>query len=107
MANPQSPRRSLLLPQLNPFIPFLLDAYTFLNESLQSPAASPRRVYALARASTMHTLAALHAAANSALRYEDQPMMPEASLSEKFSLYRIILNETAVTDEDGLPVGGD
>lgn len=100
MATPRSPRHSLLLPQLNPFIPCLLDAFTFLNESLESTVPNSRRGYALARASTMHTLAALHAAANSALRYEDQPMMPEARLSEKFSLYRIILNETAVSPDD-------
>ena len=76
MSSQQSPRRSLPLPQLNPFIPCLLDAFSFLNESLEKRDGSPRRTYALARASTMHTMAALQSAANSALRYEDQPAEP-------------------------------
>ncbi|MES2707803.1 MAG: hypothetical protein V4726_14520 [Verrucomicrobiota bacterium] len=100
MASTPSQKSSLLLPQLNPFISCLLDAFIFLNEALEKAAADPGRAFALARASTMHTLAALHAAANSALRFEDHPVMPSATLAEKFATYLIILHETGLRNED-------
>lgn len=100
MTSPQPPSRSPLLPQLNPFISCLLDAFIFLNEALEKAEADPGRAFALARASTMHTLAALHAAANSGLRFEDHPVMPTATLAEKFATYLIIVKETGLRHED-------
>ena len=100
MASPQSPSRSPLLPQLNPFIPCLLDAFIFMNESLEKAEADPGRAFGMARSSTMHTLAALQAAANSALRFEDHPMMPASTLAEKFSTYLIILKKTELGNRD-------
>lgn len=98
MATPQPTNRSPLLPQLNPFISCLLDAFSFLNEALDEATSNPGRAFGLSRASTMHTLAALHAAANSALRFEDHPVMPTATLAEKFGTYLIIVRETGLTD---------
>lgn len=100
MASTPSSNRPALLPQLNPFISCLLDAFIFLNEALEKAAADPGRAFALARASTMHTLASLHAAANAALRFEDHPMMPTATLAEKYATYLIILHETGLRNED-------
>lgn len=100
MASPQPQSRSPLLPQLNPFIPCLLDAFVFLNEALSRAEENPGRAFGLARASTMHTIAALHAAVNSALRFEDQPLTPNATLAEKYDTYLIILKETGLREED-------
>ncbi len=89
-----------LLPQINPFVSCLLDAYWFLNEALAQAESDPGRAFALARASTMHTLAALHAAANSALRSEDQTTEGHATLAQKFDRYLGIVKNRGLSDVD-------
>ena len=100
MASQQTSPSTHLLPQLNPFISLLLDAYVFLNEALSKAGDDPGRAFALARASTMHTIAAVQAAANSALRFEDQPLMTTATLAEKFGTYLLIVQQTGLTHSD-------
>lgn len=100
MASQQTSPSTHLLPQLNPFISLLLDAYVFLNEALSKAGDDPGRAFALARASTMHTIAAVQAAANSALRFEDQPLMTTATLAEKFGTYLLIIQQTGLTHSD-------
>lgn len=100
MATQPSQSRSPLLPQINPFISYLLDAFVFLNQALEQAEADPGRAFALARASTMHVIAATHAAANAALRSEDQPWEPHATLAEKFEKYLRIIKGFGLRDAD-------
>jgi len=100
MATQPPERRPHLLPQINPFISYLLDAFVFLNDSLEHAEADPGRAFAFARASTMHTLAALHAAANASLHAEDQSWEPTATLAEKFDRYLQIMTREVLADAD-------
>ncbi len=100
MATQPSQTSPKLLPQINPFISYLLDAYVFLNEALSQAEADPGRAFALARASTMHTIAALHAAANACLRAEDETWDPLASLAQKYDRYLNIIRSVDLDDVD-------
>ena len=100
MATQHPESRSQLLPQINPFISYMLDAYVFLDEALDQAEADPGRAFALARASTMHTVGALQAAANASLRSEDQTWDPHATLAEKFDRYLGIIKNAGLKDAD-------
>jgi hypothetical protein len=100
MESRQPQSHSQLLPQINPFISYLLDAFVFLNEALGQAEADPGRAFALARASTMHTVAALQAASSACLRSEDQTWEPHATLAEKFDRYLGILKNKGLKDAD-------
>ncbi len=93
---------SKILPRLNPFVPYLLDAYALLNEALEAEqlGMAPRIVQRLARSSAMHTVGALHAAANSSLWSEDQAYYETATLAYKFDMYLRIVHK--IDPEDGL-----
>lgn len=100
MATQPPQRRPPLLPQINPFISYLLDAFLFLNNSLEHAEADPGRAFAFARASTMHTVGALQAAANASLRSEDQSWETGATLAEKFDRYLQIMKHRGLQDVD-------
>lgn len=100
MATQPSQSRTPLLPQINPFISYLLDAFVFLNSALEQAEADPGRAFAFARASTMHTVAALQAAANAGLHAEDQSWAPDHTLAQKFDRYLHIMKHTGLQDAD-------
>ncbi len=100
MATQPPRRRPPLLPQINPFISCLLDSFFFLNNALEQAEADPGRAFAFARASTMHTVAALQAAANASLRSEDQSWEPAATLARKFDRYLHIIAQSGLPEAD-------
>lgn len=67
---------------LNPLLGFLGDAFVFLNASRD--AETPRKRFSMARASTMHSLSALHAAGNAILHYGEDAGWFQAGLVRKF-----------------------
>jgi hypothetical protein len=89
---------SKILPRLNPFIPYLRDAYLLLNEALAQESEEPDFAGALSRSSTFHTLAAMHAAANSSLWSEDQQLYETATLAYKFEMYLRIIRGGQLDD---------
>jgi hypothetical protein len=91
---------SKILPRLNPFIPYLRDAYLLLNEALSHQAEQPEFAGTLSRSSTFHILAALHAAANSSLWSEDQQLYETATLAYKFEMYLRIIRGGQLDDVD-------
>jgi len=77
-----------LLPRMNPFVRYVTDAFSLLNHALQLRDVShPELTSMYCRASSMHTIAALHCAANSCTWSEDAPATPHDSLVEKFANY--------------------
>ncbi|MGI8601542.1 MAG: hypothetical protein ACR2OZ_00925 [Verrucomicrobiales bacterium] len=82
---------SKVLPRLNPFVPYLRDAYFLLNEALMHEAEDADFAGTLARSSTFHAVSALHAAANSSLWSEDQQLYETATLAYKFEMYLKII----------------
>src|SRR5688572_1400825 len=72
------------LPRINPVLCYLGDAFHLLNEALVlAPEQSALRAQ-LARSSSMHSLAALHAAANTALWSEEVKLSGDSTLARKF-----------------------
>ena len=62
----------------------MADAFSFLNEALAADQSQTRRRARLARASSMHALSALHAAANTALWSAEATVPKGATLAQKF-----------------------
>jgi hypothetical protein len=66
----------------NPFLGLFEDAFRLLNAACASDDSSMR--FALARSSSMHSLAALHSAANAVLHFDEAKNWMTASLVRKF-----------------------
>jgi hypothetical protein len=72
------------LPRINPVLCYLGDAFHLLNEALAlDPQQSTLRAQ-FARSSSMHSLGALHAAANTALWSEEVKLSGDSTLARKF-----------------------
>jgi hypothetical protein len=72
------------LPRINPVLCYLGDAFHLLNEALDLDAEQSTPRARLARSSSQHSLAALHAAANTALWSEEVKLAGDSTLARKF-----------------------